>query len=89
MTRMMTDAMASFLDRLSASDKRAIGTIAQEGGTSLTARMVRAVYVELLAAKVREDEVLAALSADARDDLERMTEGWIRVCPEDLPHTES
>jgi hypothetical protein len=77
--------MATFLDRLSASDRRAIGAIAQEGGTSLTARMVRAVYVELLAAKVYEDEVLTALAADHRDDLERLTEGWVRIGAEDPP----
>lgn len=89
MTRPMTGAMESFLERLSASDRRAIGTIAREGGTSLTARMVRAVYVELLAAKVHEDEVISALEADHRADVERLTEGWIRVSAEDLPPAES
>lgn len=85
MTRLMTEAMAAFLDRLSASDRRAIGAIAQEGGTSLTARMVRAVYVELLSAKVHEDDVLGGLAADHREDVDRMTEGWVRVYPPEDP----
>jgi hypothetical protein len=81
----MTNAMRSFLDGLDATDKAAIASIAQEGGTSLTARMVRAVFTELLAAKVAEDEILAALEADHRADIDKMTEGWERVYPPEPP----
>lgn len=85
MPRTMTHAMASFLDALDVTDKAAIASIAREGGTSLTARMVRAVYVELLAAKVAEDEILAALEADHREDIDRLTEGWVQIYPQEPP----
>lgn len=86
MARQMTDAMASFLDSLTAQDKRTLQALAMEGaGTTWMRRLIHAAFVETLAAQVREDELIAAMEAEAREDLDRRTEGWVKVWPPDEP----
>jgi hypothetical protein len=82
----MTNAMQSFLDSLDASDKRTIAKLVhEEGGTTWLRRLLHAVYVETLAEQVREDEILSTLEAQHRDEIDRLTEGWVKVWPPDEP----